>query len=445
MSRRIKISDFAQDERNFNRHTDAGMELLKKSIETVGVIESFTVSKDNKIITGNARQEKISEVLGFDIEPIVIETDGTRPVVLKRTDIESGTKQFHEAALLANTTAKNNISLDIELIQDIAVDMFDIDIVDLGVEIINTNIDDDIIDDNYEITEEEIKTDICFGDLFEIKHDGILHRLLCGDSTREECVKAVMNGDIADLIVTDPPYNVNFEGKKNHLKIENDNLKNDDFIDFLNKSFCNANKALKSGGSWYIFHSDSEGENFRRAVRENLSGVKQCLIWNKNNFVVGRQDYQWKHEPCLYGWKDGARHYFTDDRTQSTVYEDLGINFKKLKKEEAIKMLEDIFRDRASTTVLDENKPLASSEHPTMKPVKLLARLIRNSSRTGETVLDMFGGSGSTLMASHQLHRKCYMVEFDTKYCQVILDRFKKSYPEAELIKIGNMFDSQKN
>ena len=149
MSKHIKISDFEQDERNFNRHTEAGMDLLKKSVEMVGVIESITVSSDDKIISGNARQEKISEVLGVDVEPIIVEIDGARPVVLKRTDIQSGTKQFHAAALLANTTAKNNISLDIDLIQDIAVDMFDIDIVDLGVDIVDIDLSEiDNLSDN---------------------------------------------------------------------------------------------------------------------------------------------------------------------------------------------------------------------------------------------------------------------------------------------------------
>ena len=198
------------------------------------------------------------------------------------------------------------------------------------------------------------------------------------------------------------------------------------FYYFLSDAFSCAGEQLKPGAAWYIFHADSEGENFRKAARENLGRVRQCLIWNKNNIVMGRQDYQWKHEPCLYGWKDGAAHYFVDDRTQATVYEDKGIDVKKLKKDEAIKLLQEIFSDKQSTTIINEDKPARSDEHPTMKPIKLLARFIRNSTRQGESVLDPFGGSGSTLIACEQLGRVCYTIELDPCYCDVIIDRWEK-------------------
>ena len=140
---------------------------------------------------------------------------------------------------------------------------------------------------------------------------------------------------------------------------------------------------------------------------------------------MGRQDYQWKHEPCLYGWKDGAPHYFVDDRTQATVIEDK-INLKKLKKEELLQMLQDIFGDKISTTVINEDKPSANSEHPTMKPIKLLSRQIKNSSRQNDIVLDVFGGSGSTMIACEQLNRTCYMMELDPRYCDVIINRWEQ-------------------
>ena len=229
------------------------------------------------------------------------------------------------------------------------------------------------------------------------------------------------------MLLTDPPYNVDYEGKtKDKLKIENDKKDDASFFEFLSDAFENAAEALKPGGVWYIFHADSEGENFRHAARENLGKVRQCLVWNKNSIVMGRQDYQWKHEPCLYGWKDGAVHYFIDDRTQATVYEDKGIDFKKLKKDEAIKLLQEIFSDKQSTTVINEDKPQRNEEHPTMKPIKLIARLIRNSTRPGESVLDPFGGSGSTLIACEQLGRVCYTIELDPRYCDVIIDRWEK-------------------
>lgn len=153
--------------------------------------------------------------------------------------------------------------------------------------------------------------------------------------------------------------------------------------------------------------------------------VKEQLIWNKSSFTFGRADYHWKHEPCLYGWKDGASHYFTDDRTQSTIIEDKGIDLKKLKKEEMLKLLQDIYSDKVSTTIINEDKPSRCDLHPTMKPIKLFARLIKNSSRINESVLDLFGGSGSTLITCEQLNRKCYTMELDPKYVDVIINRWE--------------------
>lgn len=227
--------------------------------------------------------------------------------------------------------------------------------------------------------------------------------------------------------MTDPPYNVDYEGgAEEKMRIANDNLSDCAFERLLTESFENAKERLKPGGAFYIFHPDINGLVFRKTCEAVGLHVRQCLVWVKNAFVIGRRDYQWKHEPCLYGWKDGAAHYFVDDRTQATVYEDKGIDLKKLKKGEAIKLLQDIFSDKQSTTVINEDKPARSAEHPTMKPVKLLARLIRNSTRPGETVLDPFGGSGSTLIACEQLGRICYTMEFDPKYCDVIIDRWEK-------------------
>lgn len=165
---------------------------------------------------------------------------------------------------------------------------------------------------------------------------------------------------------------------------------------------------------------------FELALKEHGLTVRQQLIWNKSSFVFGRQDYHWKHEPCLYGWKEGASHYFVDDRTQSTVIEDKNIDLKKLKKEELLKLLEDIYSDKVSTTVIDEDKVVVNSLHPTMKPIKLLARLIKNSSKPKELVFDLFGGSGSTLIACEQIDRRCNMMEYDPKYASVIIDRWEQ-------------------
>ena len=198
-----------------------------------------------------------------------------------------------------------------------------------------------------------------------------------------------------DLYLTDPPYNVNYVGKTaDSLKIQNDKMEDSSFLQFLMDSFNSANQVMKSGAPFYIWHADSEGYNFRKAVKGSGWLLKQCLIWNKNAMVMGRQDYQWKHEPCLYGWKAGASHKWYSDRKQ--------------------------------TTVIDFNKPLRNGEHPTMKPVGLFAYLIQNSTKEGDSVLDTFGGSGTTLIACEQLKRKCYMMELDPHYCDVIIARWEK-------------------
>lgn len=181
---------------------------------------------------------------------------------------------------------------------------------------------------------------------------------------------------------------------------------------------------MKAGAAFYIWHADSEGLNFRCAARSAGWKIRQCLVWVKNSIVLGRQDYQWKHEPCLYGWKEGT-HYFTDDRTQATVYDDK-IDIKKLKKTEMLELLQEILSDSTATTVLYEDKPLVNDVHPTMKPIRLMAQLIKNSTQPKQTVLDLFGGSGSTLIACEQLDRSCYMMELDPKYVDVIIDRWEQ-------------------
>lgn len=173
-----------------------------------------------------------------------------------------------------------------------------------------------------------------------------------------------------------------------------------------------------------MWYGDIEDIAFRQACFGNGLEIKECLIWVKNHFTLGRQDYQWRHEPCLYGWKEGS-HYFLDDRSQSTVIEDR-MDIRKMKKEELIKALEEILSPDTPTTVIHENKPVKDDDHPTMKPVKLIARLIANSSRKRETVVDLFGGSGTTLIACEQLGRKCRMMELDPIYCDVIIRRWEK-------------------
>lgn len=247
--------------------------------------------------------------------------------------------------------------------------------------------EDDYIDEDAENAPTRCNT----GDIWILGN----HRLMCGDSTKESDVAKLMNNDKADLLLTDPPYNVDYQGgTKDKMKIANDNMDDVEFVGFLTAAFNCAIQSMRPGAAFYIWHADSKGFEFRKALKDVGLTLRETLIWVKNSLVLGRQDYQWRHEPCLYGWKDGEAHYFIDDRSQSTV----------------------IFED----------KPTRNDIHPTMKPVKLMARLINNSSKSEQLVLDLFGGSGSTLIACEQTGRKCYTMEFDPKYCDAILDRWEK-------------------
>ena len=238
-----------------------------------------------------------------------------------------------------------------------------------------------------------------------------------------------MAGNEADLCVTDPPYNVDYVGKTaDALTIQNDDMNEQAFYNFLYDFYVQMMRVLKPGGAFYIFHADSWGLLFRAALQQAGGIVKQNLIWSKNTMVLGRQDYQWKHEPILYGWKEGAGHYFTSDRCQTTVFESK-TDLEAMNREQLLEAAQFLKTqlDNVNSTVIKENKPARSDLHPTMKPVPLCARLIRNSSRRGEIVLDLFGGSGSTLLACEQSGRTCYTMELDPGYCDVILQRWEEA------------------
>jgi len=253
-------------------------------------------------------------------------------------------------------------------------------------------------EDDYEEGEEGLGISIEYGDLIEIGE----HRLLCGDCTKKEDLEKLMEGEKADLVVTDPPYNVDYTGRgKEKLKIKNDKMEDSRFYDFLLSFYSNLNEHVKPGGVWYVWHADSEGTNFRRAMMDAGIQVKQCLIWVKNSMVLGRQDYQWQHEPCLYGWTSGGSHYWGSDRKQ--------------------------------TTVLNFDRPLRNKEYPTMKPVELIAYQIGNSSKRKDIVCDVFIGSGTTMVAAHELGRLCYSMELDPKYCKVVVERMLNLEPNLEV------------
>ena len=291
----------------------------------------------------------------------------------------------------------------------------------------------EVVEDNYEVEiPEEPKTKI--GDIYKLGD----HIVMCGDSTELKDVEKLCGGGTElDLFFTDPPYNVDIGGlidsepngiRTNNKRvsdgIENDNMEESKFYNFLLKTFNNAKQVLKEGGAFYIFHASRFQKTFENTLEENDLQVKEQLIWVKNTFVIGRQDYQWQHEPCFYGWKSGASHYFIDKRNIPTIIEDK-LDFEKMKKEDMKKILEEIYSEKLPTTIVRENKPVRSDLHPTMKPIKLCARLIQNSTKPGESVLDLFGGSGSTLIACEQLGRKCYMMEYDPHYVDVIINRWE--------------------
>ena len=263
------------------------------------------------------------------------------------------------------------------------------------------------------------------------------HRLMCGDSTDIKDVKKLMGGELMDLIITDPPYNVNYEEKaaalneyrpnnNGAMEIENDTMSDSDFYSFLYKAYCNMEAYMRAGAAIYVFHADSEGLNFRKAFIDAGLKLSECLIWEKNNFVLGRCDYHWRHEPILYGWKEGAKHYFVNDRTQDTIILEDDVDFDAMKKPELIQYIKDMMHRYADqTSVIYENKPMSSSLHPTMKPLELVGKLMKNSSKKGWNVGDFFGGSGSTLMAAEQLDRNAYIMEYSENYCSVIIKRWE--------------------
>jgi len=403
----MKVEDLQLNARN-PRFNDKAVDTVAKSIEKYGFKNPLIVDTNNVVYCGNTRL-KAARKLGIEEVPCIIADDLTE-------------QQIREYALLDNKT--NEIAdWDMELLEEelkeLSLEEFDLDW-----EIPTIEEEKEPQEDEYDVdnTIEDMEEPRCKqGEIWKLGR----HTLMCGDSTNPEDVKKLMAEEAADMVMTDPPYNVAISNSKG-MKIENDDMDNEDFKEFLLKAFENLEASLKEGGAFYVWYASRNHIPFEAALKEHGLTVRQQLIWNKSSFVFGRQDYHWKHEPCLYGWKEGASHYFVDDRTQSTIIEDKNIDLKKLKKEELLKLLEEIYSDKVSTTVIDEDKVIVNSLHPTMKPIRLIARLIKNSSRPGELVLDLFGGSGSTLIACEQIDRRCKIVEYDPKYASVIIDRWEQ-------------------
>lgn len=405
----ILIEDLKEYDNN-PRNNDGAVQAVAESIKEFGFKVPIVIDSNNVIVAGHTRL-KAARLLGLTTVPCIIADDLTPKQVKAFRIADNKTGELAEWDFTA---------LEIELAE--LSEVSDIDMSDFGFDISEIEEPQEVIEDEAPEVDEEAEPTVQLGDIWQLG----THRIMCGDSTDAADVENLMNGENADLLVTDPPYNVAYEGAtKDKLTIQNDDMSDSEFHEFLQAAFENANSVMREGAAFYIWHADSEGFNFRSACKTTGWKIRQCLIWVKNSIVLGRQDYQWKHEPCLYGWKDGAAHYFTDSRLETTVVEDTP-NINKMSKDELKSYVKELLNKEPSSTVIREDKPLKNGEHPTMKPVKLIGYQIKNSSRRGDNVLDIFGGSGTTLIACEQLGRRCFTMELDPKYCDVIINRWEQ-------------------
>lgn len=418
-----KVQDLIPYVNNSRTHSEEQINQICASINEFGFTNPLLIDEKDSIIAGHGRL-MASKKLGMEEVPCIV--------------LEGLTEAQKKAYIIADNKMALNAGWDEELLK---IELENLKELNFNLDLTGFNVDelDDILGKNeeeVEIVEDDFEVEVPeepkakLGDIYQLGN----HRLMCGDSTSAEDVNKLMDGEIADLVVTDPPYNVAIENSKG-MTIENDDMESEKFKEFLTNCFINLEQNLKNGGAFYVWYASREHINFEQALNEAGLKVREQLIWNKNTFILGRQDYHWKHEPCLYGWKDGEKHFFIDDRTQSTVFEDKGIDIKKMKKEELVDLLKQFLSDKCSTTIINEDKPSVNDLHPTMKPIKLIARLVKNSSKQDEIVLDLFGGSGSTIITCEQLNRKCRTMEYDPKYVDVIINRWETfTGKKAELI-----------
>lgn len=371
-----KINDIIPYENN-PRKNDEAVDAVASSISAFGFKVPIIIDKDNVIVAGHTRL-KAAIKIGLDEVPCIVADDLT----------EEQIKAFR----IADNKVAELSSWDKKLLKEELenINWDDIDMTLFGFDNIFDSMPQDVTSDDFDegqyLPAEPYSKQ---GDIYLLG----AHRIMCGDSTNPEMVSTLMEGKQADMVFTDPPYNVNYEGSDGQT-IQNDHLENDDFYKFLLSVYQNLFTSLKEGAPTYVCHADSEGINFRVAFSEAGFKLAQCIIWIKNSFTMGRQDYQWQHEPILYGWKLGAGHYFCDDRSKATTW----------------------FYD----------KPKHNDLPPTMKPLELVGEAINDSSKKGWVILDFFGGSGSTLIASEQAGRINRSMELDEKYAEVIVKRYLK-------------------
>ena len=370
---------------NARTHNASQIMKLRSSLREFGFINPVIIDRDYNIIAGHgrvmaAREEKIGKV----------------PCVF----VDYLTEAQKKAYILADNRMAMDAGWDEQLlkveIESLQAENFDVSLTGFDEKELSDLFDSekDAKDDNFDVDKELQKPTVTrAGDVWLLG----AHKLICGDSTKEETYKVLMGEQKANLVVTDPPYNVNYQGSAG--KIKNDNLKNEQFYHFLLDSFTCMEKAMADDASIYVFHADTEGLNFRKAFADAGFYLSGTCIWKKQSLVLGRSPYQWQHEPCLFGWKKNGRHQWYSDRKQTTIWE--------------------------------FDKPKKNGDHPTMKPIPLIAYPIRNSSMTNCIVLDPFGGSGSTLIACEQTGRICRTIELDEKYCDVIVKRYIEQAKDA--------------
>ena len=409
----IPINKIKPYERNAKKHDETQIKNVMESIKQFGIVQPMVVDKNNVLIIGHCRliackRMRIQEV----------------PIVRKE---ELSEEEANKLRLLDNKL--NESDWDFDLLAE------DIPGLDFGGFDLDWNLPD-IEEDTKEIVEDEVpeieeneEPEAKLGDIYQLGR----HRLICGDSTDAETIKKLVGNEKIDLLLTDPPYNVNLGSiptptNSNIVPIQNDSMEESKFIEFLTKALKNGESVMKPGAAYYIFYAGLHHIEFESAIR-NIEEFKlhEQLIWVKSHFVLGRNsDYQWMHEPCLYGWKQGAAHFFTDSRSEGTVIEDSDVKLSTLKKDELIALCEKWMGINKSTTILRANRPMSADLHPTVKPQELLTTLMRNSSQKNWNVLDLFGGSGSTLIASEQLERNCFMCELEPHYVDVIIKRWEE-------------------
>ncbi len=378
-----RVGDLTPYARNARTHSDEQVAQIAASIKEFGWTNPILVDGEKGLIAGHGRLAAARK-LGMEEVPVI--------------ELTHLTETQKKALILADNKLALNAGWDAELLnlelEELELEGVDLNLVGFGEEerdalrpeVVNEGLTDE--DAVPETPEEPITKP---GDIWILGK----HRLMCGDSTSMDHLATLTAGALVDMWLTDPPYNVAYEGKtKDALKIKNDSMADDQFRQFLRDSYTAADSVMKPGAVFYIWHSDSEGYNFRGAAHDSGWKVRQCLIWKKSTIVMGRQDYHWKHEPCLYGWKEGAGHLWAADRKQ--------------------------------TTILEFDKPSRNGEHPTMKPVALFEYQMLNNTKGGDIVLDSFGGSGTTLIAAEKNGRIAYLMELDPKYCDVIVKRWEE-------------------